>query len=342
MIFGRHKLDKYGEALIGADPFLRQDALSHIQEWRETHLFVLAELNKQIKAFFAERGIAYDFQSMRIKRMTSIEAKLRNNAKGRMKLGGMQDIGGIRYVFGGIADVDKANEALAEFAPAGFVFRRQSDYISEPKQSGYRSIHYIYQYVSNNEEYNGISIELQIRTRLQHAWAMAVETASLTARTTLKAEIGGAEDWRGFFRLVSALFAKEEGKPVQEQFAAYTKADFCNEYYAYKKKKLIDQLEALRVTTSNANFDNEDKGFCVLIIDFETRLVHAKIFRTEDADAAAQTFGNIETTITGDEAALMVAIERIKEIREAYPSYFLDTKAFLEYLYKFDEECSLI
>lgn len=342
MIFGRHKLDKYGEALIGTDPFLRQDALAQIQKWRETHLFVLAELNKQLKAFFAERGIGYDFQSMRIKRMTSIEAKLRNNAKGRMKLGGMQDIGGIRYVFGSIADVDKANEALGEFVPSGFDVKRKSDYIAEPKPSGYRSIHFVYQYTSDNDAYNGISIELQIRTRLQHAWAMAVETASLTARTTLKADIGGAEDWRGFFRLVSALFAKEEGKPVHGQFAGYDKADFCREYYAYKKKKLVDQLEALRVTTSNANFDNEDKGFCVLIIDFENRLVHAKIFRTEDADAAAQTFGNIETTITENEAALMVAIERIKEIREAYPSYFLDTKAFLEYLYKFDEECKLI
>lgn len=340
MIFSRHKLDKYGEALIGTDPFLRPDALSHIQMWRETHLFVLDELNKQLKTFFAERGIAYDFQSMRIKRMTSIEAKLRNNAKDRMKLGGMQDIGGIRYVFGGIDALDKASEALDDFAPTGFKYKRKSDYIAEPKQSGYRSIHFIYQYVSDDEKYNGISIELQIRTRLQHAWAMAVETASLTAKTTLKAEIGGAENWRGFFRLVSALFAREEGKPLQSQFTDYTKADFCREYYAYKDKKLVDQLDALRVTTSNANFDNEEKGFCVLVINFEKRIVNAKIFRTEDSEEATRTFSGIEDSIKENEAALMVAIERIKEIREAYPSYFLDSKAFLDYLYKFDRECA--
>ena len=340
MIFSRHQLDKYGEALIGADPFLRPAALANIQTWRETHLYVLAELNKQLKAFFTERGITYDFQSMRIKRMISIEAKLRNNAKDGMKLGGMQDIGGIRYVFSDSDKLDGASTALDGFAPTGFVFKRKCDYVAEPKASGYRSIHYVYKYVSEDAKYNDISIELQIRTRLQHAWAMAVETASLTAKTTLKAEIGGAEDWRGFFRLVSALFAKEEGKPVHSLFTAYTKADFCREYYVYKEKKLVDQLDALRATTSNANFDNEEKGFCVLVIDFENRIVNAKIYRTEDSEEATRTFGEIESSLTDDEAALMVAIERIKEIREAYPSYFLDTKAFLDYLYRFDNECA--
>lgn len=342
MLFSRHSLDKAGEALIGTDPFDRKQALDDIQKWRDTHLFVMGKLNAQLKDLFAEYNVKYKFQSMRIKRMSSIEAKLRNNADKRMKLGGMQDIGGIRYVFEDMSSLDKVKDILDTFKPIDFTCKRKDDYIAKPKKSGYRSVHYVFQYSSEEEQYDKVSVELQIRTSVEHAWAMAVETASLISNTTLKAEKDDAEDWRGFFRLVSALFAQEEGKPVHEDFVGYSKVDFCKAYDEYKKKKLVDELKALHVTTANADFGGEERGFCVLTIDFVKHIVHAKIFGAKDSDAASVTFRNIETTINENEAALMVAIEKIKEIREAYPSYFLDTKAFLDYLDKFDEECKLM
>ena len=49
-----------------------------------------------------------------------------------------------------------------------------------------------------------------------------------------------------------------------------------------------------------------------------------------------------ESTINEDEAALMAAIDRIKDIKEAYPSCFLDTKVFPEHLDDFDKKGQLL
>ena len=341
MLYTRHKLDRAGQALVGTDPFKRREALETVQRWRDTHLFVLQQLAPQISALLSRKGIPYAFSSMRIKRMTSIEAKLRNNAAKGTKLGGMQDIGGIRYVFADISTLDRAQTALDTFIPDGFTLRRTYDYVSAPKDSGYRSIHYVYQYHSPDTAYDGISIELQVRTRLQHAWAMAVETASLISNTTLKADLDNQAEWRGFFKLVSALFARGEDKPVHPMYASHTQRMLCDEFFSYKNKKLVDQFKALRVTV-NIDLNEDDRGYCVLVIDFVQHLVHARVYGITDHSRASEMFSEIESTITDDEAALMVAIDKIREIKEAYPSYFLDTKAFLEYLDDFDRECSLL
>lgn len=341
MLYSRHKLDRAGEALIGSDPFLRKEALTIVQQWRDTHLFVMQELNKQLVEFFADNNTHYAFSSMRIKRMISIEEKLRNNAAKRTKLGGLQDIGGLRFVFSSIEELDDVKEMLDAFVPAQFIFRRSYDYVTRPKESGYRSIHYVYQYVSKDEKFNGLSVELQVRTRLQHSWAMAVETASLISKTSLKADMDNEQEWRGFFKLVSALFSREEHKPVLELYDGCTTKQLCDAFFEYKKKKLVDQFKALRVTV-NINLDDDERGYCVLTIDFVKQIVHAKIYPSADYKGATEMFSEIEATINEDEAALMVAIDKIREIKEAYPSYFLDTKSFLEYLDEFDKKCSLL
>lgn len=341
MLYSRHKLDRAGEALIGSDPFLRKEALTIVQTWRDTHLFVMQELNRQVVEFFAASNVHYAFSSMRIKRMTSIEEKLRNNAAKHTKLGGLQDIGGLRFVFSSIEDLDAVKERLGAFSPEHFTFKRSHDYVANPKESGYRSIHYVYQYVSEDERYNGLSVELQVRTRLQHSWAMAVETASLISKTSLKADLDNAQEWRGFFKLVSALFSREEQKPVLKLYDGCTTKQLCDAFSDYKKKKLVDQFKALRVTV-NIDLDDDERGYCVLTIDFVKQIVHAKIYPSAGYQEASEMFSEIEAAINEDEAALMVAIDKIREIKEAYPSYFLDTKSFLEYLDEFDKKCALL
>lgn len=342
MLYTRHKLDKAGEDLIGLDKFKAAAALLIVQKWRETHLFVAQELNKQIISFFEEKDVIYDFPSMRIKRMESIEAKLRNNREKRMKLGGLQDIGGIRYVFADIEKLDEVTTVLDDFAPKGFRLIKKVDYVSHPKESGYRGLHYVYKYESDNEIYDGISIELQVRTRLQHAWAMAVETASLIAKTGLKADIDDKSEWRQFFRLVSAFFAREEKKPVYETFKDYNDEKFCEDYFYYERINLVDQLSALRLATDYIDFEKNESGYCVLSIDFKEKTVSTKTFTNKEAENATDFFSVLESKIDEDSAALMVALENMRKLREAYPSYFLDTKKFIEFLSQFAQRCRLL
>lgn len=340
MIYSRHNLDKAGEYLLGDDPFKRNEALEKIRKWRETHLFVLQRFYDHLKIYLETTGVKYSFSSMRLKRMTSIEAKLRNNKSKGMKLGGLQDIGGARIVVEDIQSLDNLSCVLESFHPNDFTLVKEKDYVRCPKESGYRSIHYVYKYSSENKCYDGLSIELQARTKLQHSWAMAVETASLISQTTLKADVNDGSEWRDFFKLVSALFSKDEDKPILPLYNKINDVDLCKEYFHYDESKFIDQLQALRVTVS-LDFKTIKGGYCVLIIDFKKKMVHAQSFINEQEADAISLFNKIEQNINTDEAALMVAIEDIKEIKEAYPSYFLDTKNFLDFLMRYGNECKL-
>src|SRR5260370_11502395 len=102
--------------------------------------------------------------------MESIRAKL---DRGHMQLTQMQDIGGCRAV---VNSVDEVRGLVASYQRSTFAheFRGEKNYIDDPKPDGYRSHHLIYQYKAKpgqNDAYNRLRIEIQIRPNLQHAWA---------------------------------------------------------------------------------------------------------------------------------------------------------------------------
>lgn len=340
MKYTRNQINKAGEALIGDDPFKRQQAVELVTDWRQSHLPVLRELNDELTEFLTANGIEFEFSSHRIKRMQSIVEKLRNNES--MGLGGLQDIGGIRFVFPDSHTLELAEAMLYGFNPKNFERKKEYDYVTSPKPSGYRSIHYVYKYVSENPEYNGLQIELQIRTQLQHSWAMAVETASLISGTSLKASIQDGSVWRDFFKLVSAVFSKKEGKPVLKEYADYNDEQLCGEYFYFAEEhKLVDTLRALRVAFGYDQHKRTGDCYCVLIINFVSRRVGFRYYDTAEEALASDMFTKMEQTITSDEAALMVSMEKIEELQKAYPSYFLDTGKFIEVLEEFERNCKL-
>jgi Region found in RelA / SpoT proteins len=93
-----------------------------------------------------------------------------------MQLARMQDIGGIRAILGTMKKVRRLERVYRE-RKLQHELVSSKDYIAEPKTDGYRGIHLIYRYKNLQESsYNGLLLELQLRTKLQHAWATAVET----------------------------------------------------------------------------------------------------------------------------------------------------------------------
>ena len=90
-----------------------------------------------------------------------------------MRFTQMQDIGGVRAVVSGVGNVialaDQYRESRMQHKLAS-----EDDYIAKPKRDGYRGVHLIYRYISEYERssvYDGLFVELQIRSRMQHAWA---------------------------------------------------------------------------------------------------------------------------------------------------------------------------
>jgi len=92
----------------------------------------------------------------------------------------------------------------------------EKDYIRDTKEDGYRSIHIIYRYNSDKEgkkDYNKLLIEIQIRSKLQHLWATAIETVDFFTRQAIKHN-EGEKEWKDFFKIVSSAFAKMEDCPI--------------------------------------------------------------------------------------------------------------------------------
>ena len=345
MKYTRSHLNKIGTYLYaeGVDAFKRSEAIRVVSDWRMTHLLPLREFVETVTEYFNSHSIYYAFYSQRVKRMTSIIEKLRLNASAGMCLGGLQDIGGARFVFDTLDELKACQDTLRIFVPEHFTLEKTKDYIVEPKDSGYRSIHYVYKYHSDDADYDGLRIELQIRTRLEHSWAMAVETASLISRTSLKANIEDNSVWRDFFRLVSAIFAQKENSPVNLRYAEYTHERYCNDYIDFlDKHKLLDQLQALRVTVNDEGlFAGGNTGYCLLLINFRDRIVTPRQYSLEQEDDASAMFTQTEQSLNADEAVILVSIEKMQELREAYPSYFLDTNEFITALKDFNASCAI-
>ncbi|MCO1341920.1 RelA/SpoT domain-containing protein [Burkholderia multivorans] len=190
------------------------EATMIMSNWRASHQFPL----NTFKINLRDRAIRIDdaaFVAQRLKRATSIIDKLKRFP--RMRLSQMQDIGGCRAVLSSLEQVHQLRESI-KGSRIKHRLVNEKDYIITPKADGYRGIHLIYRYVSDKKEtYNNHSIEIQIRTKRQHAWATAVETVGSLTNQKLKAD-QGEQAWLEYFSLISAAFAHREGVPGGEDF----------------------------------------------------------------------------------------------------------------------------
>ncbi|MGH7054625.1 MAG: hypothetical protein ACREFA_12515, partial [Stellaceae bacterium] len=87
---------------------------------------------------------------------------------------------------------------------------------ADTRASGYRGLHLAYRYKSDKQTkmiYNGLKIEIQLRSQYQHAWATTVETVGTFIDQALKSSIG-PDAWLRFFQLMGTAIAMREGTPA--------------------------------------------------------------------------------------------------------------------------------
>lgn len=343
MKYSRNKINTSGKALLAGPEtgFPYTDANLVVEDWRRLHMIPLEELVGEVTRLLAQSGVTAAFSSHRLKRMTSIIAKLRHNPG--MGLGGLQDIGGARFVFEDIPSLLKAQQIIANAKLEHFIADGEPyDYVARPKESGYRSIHFAYKYISENPDYDGLRVELQIRTRLQHDWAMAVETGELISKSPLKASMGD-EHWLAFFKLASAVFAQKEGMPVADSFTRYTQQDYCISYAKLDQNyKFLDQLQAL-VSAVKITEKRELKiRYAVVLIQFEEKMVQLRHYKADALEEATKYYSEVEKTIKDESAAVvLVSVSDMNELQDAYPSYFLNAGEFIQSLQDFSSTCKM-
>ncbi len=333
MKYGRNQINKAGDILLTSS---NEEEVSRIIEiindWRTLHLPALDDLQSTIIPVLEKGKIQIQSLSRRLKRLSSIQNKLDRNPE--MKLGGLQDIGGLRIVVSTMSTLNKALSILENNIPEHFELTKAPvNYILTPKDSGYRSVHFIYKYKSKNPDLDGMRIELQLRTKLQHSWAMAVETAELITKTALKSSQGETE-WLYFFKIVGSLFAIKEKTPILQEHLEnkFNKKDLMQQLYKLNKEfNIVDTLKALNVTNIHSRKENHRNGYYILNINFIQKKVTITAFSKDKEKEASISYSALEKKVEERKnAVVLVSVPKIQELQEAYPSYFLDTNYFIK------------
>jgi hypothetical protein len=306
-------------------------ALDIINNWRSSHNFPLNTFHVGLRRR-AKNIDAGAITAQRIKRMTSIEAKLRRFPT--MTLSQMQDIGGCRAIVASASDVHALRQSYAS-SEIKHTLGQVDDYIKAPKNSGYRGVHLIYRYFSDKkDDYNSLKIELQLRSQLQHAWATAVETVGAFVQQALKSSIG-EQEWLRFFCLTgTAIALREKSPPVPGTPLSYHELVSELRDYAGKldiQNKLDAFGNALNVFESPRT---KNEHYFLIEVNHRTKQLNVSGFKQNQSELATTKYLEVEKKIRQMDAssadAVLVSVDSVAALRRAYPNYFLDTKVFLE------------
>jgi hypothetical protein len=306
------------------------DAHLVLANWRACHGYPIntfqATLRNRLRKIDPAALVA-----QRLKRTPSIVNKLAR-IKG-MNLARMQDIGGLRAVVGTMKQLSILSEEYSKKNLSHEIVS-QYDYVQHPKNSGYRSIHIVYRYKARTiSPYDGLLLELQLRTRVQHSWATAVETAGTFLEHALKSSEGPSE-WLAFFALVSSAFAYLEGTPRVAAYQDLSRIETFEKTLEHAAKlRVRERLQGYSTAVQEIAPSAKRAAFYLVNLNLNDKTVNITSFARDQLISANARYAEEEkNTDVSCNQVVLVSAGSIESLRRAYPNYFLDTHEFLKNL----------
>lgn len=337
-IVSKSKINKAGKILVTPGEYTvteANDSFNVINAWRARHAYPIntfqATLRDKVRHTYPNALVA-----QRLKRMPTIIDKLQRHSG--MQLARMQDIGGVRVVLPDTKSVYRLAKSYTE-GKFSHILKDCDDYINAPRdRDGYRSYHLIYRYNTvrlPGSQYNGLHVELQIRTRLQHAWATAVETMGTILGQQLKSGIGD-QQWLDFFAVVSSAFAHRENSPPVPRFDGLSaKETYVAVARAEEALGVLSRMErysyvANRITTKE---DKAKWAYHIITLDSENESMELRSFGRKDLRLATDTYARLERAAEEQGRkieSVLVSAGPLSQLRQAYPNFFLDVTEFIK------------
>lgn len=336
--YSKGEVDRAGELAYSEKPTSQEyrNAVIVINAWRISHAYPMHTFNVTLR----RKAYAIDKTAIvarRLKRLPTILDKI-GSRQSSMRLSRMQDIGGVRAI---VSNVEQVYALCAQYTQKGrFPHKLKTpyhDYINRPKTSGYRGIHLVFEFNNsqgrskNARDYDGLNIELQLRTKLQHAWATAVEAVGVVRHESLKSSIG-SKQWLQFFQYMASVMALMEDQPVLESHKGMTTQELFQ-----KTAHLANKLNALNVLAgwmTGVHSINEGSGshYNILTIDVKEKKVRIYGFAENELVKANKMLAQLEMQAAIDKTPepVLVAVGDSKNLKKAYPNYYLDMQAFLD------------
>lgn len=294
-----------------------------IDEWRAAHRNVLNTFQAILRQ--RTRGTSITV-AQRHKRKRTIFDKLHRFPG--MQLARMDDVAGCRLIFKKLKDLYAFRD---EFLGARFNHERRNeldkyDYIKNPKSTGYRGVHDVYEYDVKSEvgrKLAGLNLEIQYRTLVQHAWATAVEVIGFITESQPKFQKGDKR-YEHAMALASEILSRtyENSKgPLPELLDR----DLAAQFLALDAE--LGLLRTLRGLNA-ANQTVSDKRNAILIFS-ESGELEVRAFR--DAPDALRALFELEKLMP-ERDIVLVRADTSDEVRIAFRNYFSDAREFIRLL----------
>lgn len=303
----------------------RSWALDVMSNWRAAQAYPMHALLMMLR----KKATDIDTNAVvvqRHKRAPSIIGKLTRFPK--MELSRMQDIGGCRAIVSTVGNVQRLSEHI-QTSRTRHELHREYDYIAEPKESGYRGIHLTYKYNGEKTDYNGYFVEVQLRSKVQHAWATTVEIVDTFTDQALKSS-KGTQDWLKFFRMASAEFSKLENCPPGGHVEGIdTHAELAKLAH---QLNVVKRLNAFAVSANHIiqKSDNKTDYFLLELTDEGSKILVTQ-YKMSEFERATTAYLQKEKQAKSESAndVVLVAAGSMHALQNAYPNYFADSREFV-------------
>jgi len=245
----------------------------------------------------------------------------------------MDDVAGCRLIFRNAKDLYAFRN---KFRKARFDHKRRNeidkyDYIKEPKDTGYRGVHDIYEYHVRSEvgrNLTGLYVEIQYRTPVQHAWATAVELVGFITESQPKFKAGDKR-YEHAMALASEILARAFEKTTGP-FPEIADRELVRKFVVLDAELAL--MRTLRGLNAADKEVTEDRN-SILIFRPSAQL-EVQTFR--DATEALSVLFELEK-LHPEYDIVLVRADTSNEVREAFRNYFSDARDFIRYI---DEGCT--
>ncbi len=335
----KREVNRAGKAI--ADNAGGDNDLKLVDQWRASHGYVINTFQIFFKRRIEKVTAVIEF-AQRLKRRSTVIDKIgRRHPDGRPLMSdvtSMQDFAGCRLIFESVSDLTEFREYVHSTKSMEHVIHKlrhepgKYDYIVRPKVSGYRGIHDVYAHYprahrrgsEESKPWHGLLVEVQYRTRVQHAWATALEISDLIDGQHTKFDLFETDRVR-FFSLASEILARHH-ENFSNAMSELTFAELCAEFEKLEKSLgILQRLDALKssgafekIKRHNVlNVYRADDGSLALdIIPFSS---------PSDAIAKASQLESDPKSLN----AVYVRADQPSQVRSAYRNYFNDPVDFV-------------
>lgn len=321
----RKRVKKAGDAVRNGTP--QDEDLKVIDEWRAAHRTVLNTFQATLRNRASKLHDKNITVAQRHKRRNTIFNKLKRFPS--MHLARMDDIAGCRLIFDNIEDLRLFRRDMHQ-SRFKHVLRNEEDkynYIKSPKETGYRGIHDVYSYNVSSKNcgiYNGLSIEIQYRTRVQHAWATAVEVVGYITQGRSQPKFDQGNDKYKFAMQVASEVLARAYENSFSCFRGKSNHEIVSMFkYIDNKTSLIDLFKKI-----NSEHINNYKYKNIILIIKKDSSLEVKTYKS--AVLAMDGLFELEKNLPSDTDLVLVGGSSSKDVQEAFRNYFSDTTDFVQ------------